>query len=206
MKKLIIEFLGTMFLVLVIGVSGNPLAIGAILMVMIYMGGHISGAHFNPAVTTAVLLRGKIAAKEAMQYWVAQIVGGLVGAAVAHWLKDGPTNVVVADGMWMEAIAGELLFTFALASVVLNVATSNETSGNSFYGLAIGFTVFAGAMTVGAISGGAFNPAVSISHNLMALNFNDLGAGNWCDMLLHIVCALVGGAVAASVYKMTNSD
>ncbi len=206
MKKLIIEFIGTFFLVLVIGLSGNPLAIGSILMVMVYMGGHVSGAHYNPAVTAAVLLRGKISAKEAMRYWGVQIAGGLIGAAVAHWMNGGPTEIVVADGKWMEAIAGEILFTFALVSVVLNVETSFDTAGNSFYGLAIGFTVFAGAMTVGSISGGAFNPAVSLGHNLMALNFNDLGAGNWCDMLLHVVCSLVGAAVAASVYKMTNND
>lgn len=206
MKKLIIEFIGTMFLVLVIGVSGNPLAIGAIYMAMIYMGGHISGGHFNPAVTAAVLLRGKIAPKEAMQYWGVQLAGGLIGAAVSYWMKNGPTPVAVAEGMWVEAIAGEILFTFALASVFLNTATSGDTAGRSFYGLAIGFTVLAGIMAVGPISGGAFNPAVSLGHNLMALNFNDLGAGNWCDMLLHVLCALVGGAVAASVYKMTNSD
>ncbi|MFI5171014.1 MAG: MIP/aquaporin family protein [Chitinophagales bacterium] len=203
MKKLIIEFIGTMFLVLVIGISGNPLAIGATLMVMVYMGGHISGAHYNPAVTTAVLLRGKITMNEAGKYWLAQIGGGLLGAAVAYWFKDGPTSVAIATGvdgekMLLEAIVGEVLFTFALAMVVLNVATSEQTKGNSFYGLAIGFTVFAGAMSVGAISGGAFNPAVGFCHNLFA--------ENWSDMWVHIVCPLVGGAVAASVYKMTNPD
>ncbi|MEZ5014867.1 MAG: aquaporin [Chitinophagales bacterium] len=198
MKKLIIEFIGTMFLVFTIGVSGNPLAIGSILMVMVYMGGHISGAHYNPAVTFAILLRGKIQMQEASRYWIAQIAGGLLGAALSYWITDKATAVAVTDGMLLEACAGEILFTFALALVVLNVATSGETSGNSFYGLAIGFTVFAGAMTVGNISGGAFNPAVGFCHNLFAKN--------WGDMWVHIVCPVVGAAVAASVYKMTNAD
>lgn len=203
MKKLIIEFIGTMFLVLVIGISGNPLVIGSILMGMVYMGGHISGAHYNPAITAAILLRGKMTMNEAGAYWLAQILGGLLGAAVAYWFKDGPTAVAVATGldgekMLLQAVVAEVVFTFALAMVVLNVATSKHTIGNSFYGLAIGFTVFAGAMAVGSISGGAFNPAVGISHNIFAQN--------WTDMWVHIVCPLVGGAVAASVYKMTNPD
>lgn len=204
MKKLIIEFIGTLFLVLVIGLSGNPLAIGSILMVMVYMGGHISGAHYNPAVTLAITLRGKMQMNEAVRYWVAQILGGLLGGAISMWIKgvtggDGVTNVAVGEGYSaLEAVAAEIIFTFALASVVLNVATSKDTAGNSFYGLAIGFTVFAAAMSVGAISGGAFNPAVGIGH--------DVWAQNWSDLWIYIVGPLVGGAIAASVYKMTNDD
>lgn len=199
MKKLIIEFIGTMFLVFVIGLSGNPLAIGATLMVMIYMGGHISGAHYNPAVSLAVLLRGKMMSSEMFQYWIAQIAGALVGAGVSKWLSGSDFPVAVGDGRTViEALAAEILFTFALASVVLNVATAKDNAGNSFYGLAIGFTVFAGAMTVGAISGGAFNPAVSIGHNVFAQN--------WGDIWIHIVGPVVGAAVAASVFRMTSTN
>jgi len=204
MKKLIVEFIGTMFLVLVIGLSGNPLAIGSMLMVMVYMGGHISGAHYNPAVTLAVMLRGKIQMGEAMRYWIAQLAGGLLGGAISMWLKgalggDGVTNVAVGDGYGIaEALAIEVIFTFALALVVLNVATSKDNTGNSFYGLAIGFTVFAAAVAGGGISGGAYNPAVGIGH--------DVWAQNWSDIWIYIVGPLVGGAVAASVYKMTNED
>jgi aquaporin Z len=204
MKKLIIEFIGTMFLVLVIGLSGNPLAIGSVLMVMVYMGGHISGGHYNPAVTLAVVMRGKMEMNEASRYWIAQILGGLFAGAVSMWLKgvgggDGATNIAVGEGYGViEALAVEIIFTFALASTVLNTATSKDTAGNSFYGLAIGFTVFAGAMSVGGISGGAFNPAVGIGH--------DVWAQNWSDIWIYIVGPLVGGAIAASVYKMTNDD
>lgn len=198
MKKLIIEFIGTMFLVMVIGLSGDPLAIGAILMVMVYMGGHISGAHYNPAVSLAVLLRGKITSSEMLQYWVAQIAGGIVGAAVSNWLM-GSTPVSVGEGHTViEALAIEVLFTFALASVVLNVATSKDTSGNSFYGLAIGFTVLAAAIAGGGISGGAYNPAVGISHNVFAQN--------WGEIWIHIVGPIIGAAVAASVFRMTSGN
>lgn len=198
MKKLIIEFIGTLFLVMTIGISGNPLAIGAILMVMVYMGGHISGAHYNPAVTVAILIRGKITMGEAVRYWIAQIAGAFAGAGLAYYFKDGSTTVGFDDNMLVQALIGEVLMTFALASVVLNVATSGDTAGNSFYGLAIGFTVFAGAMVMGPISGGAFNPAVSIGHNVLA--------GNYGDIWVHIVGPVAGASLAAFVYKLTNND
>lgn len=199
MKKLIIEFIGTMFLVMVIGLSANPLAIGCVLMVMVYMGGHISGAHYNPAVSLAVLLRGKISSSEMLQYWAAQFAGGLLGAAVTNWMMGDYTEVAIGNGHTvLEALAAEILFTFALAMVVLNVTTAKDNTGNQFYGLAIGFTVFAGAMAVGGISGGVFNPAVSIGHNVFAQN--------WGDIWIHVVGPLSGAAVAASVFRMTSTN
>ena len=146
---------------------GRRSAIGSALMVMVYAGGHISGGHFNPAVTLAVLLRGRITAADAVPYWVRQLVAAVVGGAagqVRH-RPQGPArrrrhhrrpHLIVA------ALLAELLFTFALAWVVLNVATSKDHPTNSFYGLAIGFTVLAGAVAVGGVSGGAFNPAVAL--------------------------------------------
>jgi aquaporin Z len=196
MKKLIIEFIGTLFLVLVIGLSGNPLAIGCILMTMVYMGGHVSGAHYNPAVSLAILLRGKITTNEMLQYWVAQLAGGLVGAALSNWLAGATPVAVGMDYTVLEALAVEVLFTFALASVVLNVATAKGTAGNSFYGIAIGFTVLAAAVAGGGISGGAYNPAVGISHNVFAQN--------WGEIWIHIVGPIIGGVVAASVFRIVS--
>lgn len=197
MKKSIIEAIGTMFLVLVICLTGDALSIGCVLMVMVYMGGHISGAHFNPAVSLAVMMRGKMKSSEMMQYWIAQIAGGLIGAGVSYWLKGEASPVAPPDGMDMIKVLGaEFIFTFALALVVLNVATSKDTANNSFYGLAIGFTVFAGAKAVGGISGGAFNPAVGIAPNVFA--------GNWSDIWLYIVAPLVGAALASIVFNMTS--
>lgn len=199
MKKLIIEFIGTLFLVLVIGLTGNPLAIGAILMVMVYMGGHISGAMYNPAVSLAVMLRGKLSMSEMLQYWIAQIAGAVIGAGLCEWFKGEATTVSVGESYTvMQALVAEIAFTFALATVVLNVATARDNVNNSFYGLAIGFTVFASATAAGSISGGAFNPAVGLGHILFA--------GNWADLWIYFVGPLVGAAVAASVFRMTSTN
>ena len=202
MNKYIAEFIGTFFLVLTIGctiIPGAagviaPLAIGAALMVMVFATGHISGAHLNPAITLAVFLRGKFPAKDVIPYWIAQIAAGIVAAVVAVFLcgKSGTpmeiTNVPAA-------FVAEFLFTFALAFVVLNVATG--TAINSFYGLAIGMTVMVGAFAVGSISGGAFNPAVAVGLGVMKLV-------SFSQIWIHIVADLAGGAVAAFTFKALN--
>lgn len=204
MKKYLAEFIGTFFLVLTIGctvIPGAagvipPLAIGAALMVMIFAGGHVSGAHFNPAVTLAVFVRGKCDAKDVVPYWVAQIVAGILAALVAVWLV-GKSGTPMEIKNVPQAFVAEFLFTFALAYVVLNTATAKGTANNSFYGLAIGMTVMTGAFAVGGISGGAFNPAVAVGIAVMNLvNFGQI----W----IHIVADLAGGLVAALTFKALN--
>ncbi|MBP6365999.1 MAG: aquaporin [Nitrosomonas sp.] len=205
MKKFMTEFIGTFFLVLTIGLTvipGNagviaPLAIGSVLMALVYAGGHISGAHYNPAVTLAVLIRGKCTLSEAPIYLVAQIGGAAAAAFTAQFLVGPGTAAETIDVN--KSLVAELLFTFALAYVVLNVATAKGTSGNSFYGLAIGFIVMVGAFSVGSISGGAFNPAVAIGAPLMGLM-------NWSDIWIHISADFAGGALAAIVFNMLNPD
>jgi aquaporin Z len=204
MRKYIAEFIGTFFLVLTVGCTVIPaaegvipaLAIGAVLMVMIFAGGHISGGHFNPAVTFAVFVRGKLLIKDVVPYWLAQIAAGIAAALVAMFLigKSGTpmeiTNVPAA-------FVAEFLFTFALAYVVVNCATAKGTLDNSFYGLAIGFTALAGIFAVGSISGGAFNPAVAIGAAVMKIvNFQDI----W----IHIMAELAGGLLAGVTFKFLN--
>jgi aquaporin Z len=178
LKKYLAEFIGTFFLVGTIGfcvIKPNdagafaPLAIGSVLMVMIFAGGHVSGGHFNPAVTLAVFLRGKCPAADVAPYMVAQVLGAAVAAATVLFMKGNP-SVEAANPDIARALLAELLFTFALCYVVLNVATAKGTSDNSFYGLAIGFTVLVGAYSVGAVSGGAFNPAVAVGITIMGLS------------------------------------
>ena len=200
MKKYITEFIGTFFLVLTIALSGEPLAIGAALMVMVFAGGHISGAHYNPAVTLAVLMRGRIALSEALVYMGSQLAGAVVAALIAGWLMGFPeTAALQLDDRIVKALAAEILGTFALAYVVLNVATAKGTIGNSFYGLAIGFTVFAMATGLGKISGGAFNPAVAVGLTVLKI-----------FALKHIWVYLIGcfggAALAALIFKMINPD
>jgi aquaporin Z len=204
MKKYIAELIGTFFLVLTIGCSviGNgagplaPLAIGSALMVMIFAGGHISGAHFNPAVTLGVWLRGKCETKDVVPYMMFQIIGAVLAAFVVEFLKAGAT-VTPLHPATLPALVAEFLFTFALVYVVLNVATAKGTSGNSFYGLAIGFTVLVGAFSVGNISGGAFNPAVAVATSIMGLS-------SWTNLWIYLLADFGGAAVAAGAFKVVS--
>jgi len=213
MKKLVVEFIGTFFLVFTIGcavVSGAiipGLVIGSALMVMIYAGGHISGAHYNPAVTLAVFVRGKIGAGEMIQYWIVQIIGGVIGALCSYYVmgsNPGSVQHHPGDGVsTMTALFAEFIGTFALAYVVLNAATSKNTAGNSFYGLAIGFTVFVMAASLGHVSGGAFNPAVGLGRNIgEMIALGSMVSAFW----IYIVGPLAGGALAAVVFNYLNPD
>jgi len=209
MNKYVTEFVGTFFLVLTIGMtvlSGTPfapIAIGCALMVMVYMGGHVSGAHYNPAVSLAVLLRGKMSAGDLIPYWIAQIAGAFAAAYVCYLVHGKAFPVAPgANVSAAKAVSVELLYTFALALVVLNVATSTKTAGNSFYGLAIGFTVLAAAYAGGGVSGGAFNPAVGIGPNLVNAM---VGGGSLANLWIYLVGPLAGGALAAGVFKVQDA-
>ena len=203
LRKLIVEGIGTFFLVftigqVVIGVEGPaaalaPLAIGSALMVMIYAGGHISGGHFNPAVTLAVWMRGRARAAEVLPYWVAQIAGAVLAAPTVRYLKAGAVTTPGTPEPG-PALLAEFLFTFALCYVVLNVATARGTEGNSNYGLAIGFTVLVGAYAVGGVSGGAFNPAVAIGITAMGISALQ-------SLWIFLVANLAGGAAAGLLFN-----
>lgn len=203
MKKYLVEFIGTFFLVFTVGMSVRsgaplaPLAIGASLMVMIFAGGHVSGAHFNPAVTLAVFIRGKIEAKDFIPYWVAQLLAGAVAALVVTFLFEGkPAGGPALHGT-VPSVIVEFLFTFALAWVVLNTATHKGTAGNSFYGAAIGMTVMTGAVAVGGVSGGAFNPAVGLGVFAMGLESAK-------QLAVYVVSDLAGAAVAALAFRTVH--
>ena len=213
MNKYLVEFIGTFFLVftignVVIGTSGPaaalaPLAIGSALMVMIFAGGHISGAHYNPAVTLAVFLRGKCDAADVVPYIVSQCLGAIIAAIAVIFLKGvevmASVEAMDISSTLPQVLLAEFLFTFALCFVVLNVATADGTANNSFYGLAIGFTVLAGAFAVGGISGGVFNPAVAIGISV-------LGIGAWPSIWVYLVANFTAGAVAAGVFKFVDSS
>lgn len=201
------EFVGAFFLVLTIGlcvvqdVAPAPLAIGTALMVMVYMGGHISGAHYNPAISVAMVLRGKLDRRDLLPYVISQILGTAAAALVVRVLTGEFLTVAPGAGVPAPvALLAEILFTFALALVILNVATSPRTEGNSYYGLAIGFTVMTGAFAVGGISGGVFNPAVGTGPILVAL----AGGGSAEALWLYWVGPLIGAWAAVAVYRMQH--
>jgi aquaporin Z len=204
--KYLTEFIGTFFLVLTIGltvlggVPMPPLAIGSSLMVMVYMGGHVSGAHYNPAVSLALLLRGKLPASQFVPYVVAQVAGALVASLAAYVIIGQTFAPAPGDGVSpLSALLVETFYTFALALVVLNSAATEKTKGNSFYGLAIGFTVAVAAFSGAKISGGAFNPAVGIGPTIVnAL----VGGGTWSHLWLYLVGPFVGAALATLVFGL----
>ena len=203
-KKLLAEFIGTFFLVFVIAISGDPLAIGIILTVMVYMGWHISGAHYNPAVTIGMIVRGKIGAMDAIWYILTQLVAAFIAAAV--WLSITGSPLLPTPGEMVttwQAFAVELLFTFVLVTVILQVATNPATKWNDYYGLAIWFTILAAATAGGPISWGAFNPAVGLGPWLL-----DAVRGWGFDhvWLLYLVAPVLGWVLAWLVYKVMGSD
>ncbi|MDZ4819531.1 MAG: aquaporin [Planctomycetota bacterium] len=206
MNKYIYEMIGTFFLVLTIGCSvlpgasaGSlaPLAIGSALMVMVYATGHLSGGHLNPAVTIGVWLRGRCSTLDVIPYILFQCAGAAAAAFAAMYLRPEAATVATPDVG--KALLAEFLFTFALVYVVLNSATAKANAGNSFYGLAIGFTVLVGAFAVGDISGGAFNPAVAVGVSIMKLSA-------WENLWIYLVANFGGGVLAAIVFRLLNRE
>lgn len=204
--KYIYEFIGTFFLVFTVGmtvVAPNsagmmaPLAIGSVLAVMVFAGGHVSGGHYNPAVSFSVFLSGKLSLKDLRRYWIVQLLAGVVAGFLTIYFKGSPSHSPQTLDI-AKALIAEFIFTFALCYVVLNSAVAKATKGNSFYGFAIGFTVLVGAYAVGAISGGAFNPAVALGITIMKLT-------TWANIWIFLVANLLGGACAALVFKRAEA-
>jgi aquaporin Z len=207
--KLITELTGTFIFLTVIALSGSagplaPLAIGAALMVMVYMGGHISGAHYNPAVSFGMFLRRKLDATEMVAYWGAQLLGAVLAFGVGY-LVSGQTPGIHPGAKFhvFQALGLEILFTAVLVLVIINVAATKATQGNSFYGLAIGFTIVAAAFVGGPISGGAFNPAVGFGATLGSAMF---GGGGWSDLWIYLVGPFIGGAIGAGINHLQVSS
>ena len=206
MGKYFMEFIGTFFLVFTVGMTViepsagplAPLAIGAVLMVMVYTGRHISGGHYNPAVTLSVLVRGRIQGMDAINFMVVQIVAGFAAAMVVGFLKpDVALNPIQHDVV--NSLIAEFLFTFALCFVFLNTTTAKSTEGNSYFGLAIGATVMVGAYAVEYISGSAFNPAVAFGISLM-------GITAFTHIWIYLVACFLGGGVAGWAFLAMNPD
>ncbi len=201
MRRYIIEFIGTFFLVFTAAFTGNPLAIAGILSAMIYMGGYISGGHYNPAVTLAVLIRGKISVIDTLMYMIAQVLAA-AGASALYLSLTGekflPAPSVLAT--FQSAIVMEALITFALASVVLHVATSDETSGNQYYGIAIGLVIMTGVFA-GGLSGGVYNPAVALGAYLA--DFSHF-AEHVKNLWIYLIGPFSGGILGGLLFKIVS--
>jgi aquaporin Z len=207
-NKLITELVGTFVFFSVIALSGAagpfapfaPLAIGTALMAMVYMGGPISGAHYNPAVSFAVFLRRKMTVTDMVAYWAVQLVAAAL-AFTFGYLVSGHTPGIApgAKADWLQAVAVEITYTAALALVVLNVAATKATQGNPYFGLAIGFTIAAAIYAGGSISGGAYNPAVGFGATFGSAMFAN---GGWEHLWIYIAGPLVGAAIGAGIHRL----
>lgn len=205
--KYLYEFIGTFFLVFTVGMAvldpnsvglWAPLAIGSVLAVMVFAGGHISGGHYNPAVSLAVFMRRKLTLQDLLLYWVVQLAAAVIAAITTLYFKGHGAESTLQPDL-VKAFLAEFLFTFALCYVVLNVATARATAGNSYFGWAIGFTVLVGAYAVGSISGGAFNPAV-------ALGITILNISSWSNIWIYFLSNLLGGVAAALIFNAAHQD
>jgi aquaporin Z len=205
MIDLIAEAVGTFFLVLTIALSGDPLTIGFVLMVLVYAGAPLSGAHYNPAVTVALFLRNKINQSKTIRYILVQLLGSIVAAIVASIFHRPLIVEPSASVPWLTAVVGEALFTFLLVFVILQVAANKKTQGNQYFGFAIGGTVFVAASAMGKISGGAFNPAVGIG----PLIGNVLAGNRLFDpslFFLYIIGPVAGAVIAAYLHAYTQGE
>ncbi len=203
MNKYIIEFLGTFFLVLIIGLSQNPVAIGLGLAVLVYMGAHISGAHYNPVVSLAMLINDQIELKDFSFYLASQLLGSVV-ATYFIMLLGNDFEVISNTNDISSFFVAEILFTFLLVFVILNVALNKKLEGNQFYGLAIGLTVTAGAFAVGNISGAVFNPAVSFGPSLFSFIDPQVVGANISSsdfFIYYLISGIIGSVIASYLYK-----
>lgn len=205
-RKYVVEFIGTFFLLLAItlAISGGlgyfaPLAIGCMLIAMVYAGGHISGAHFNPAVSLAIYLRGKLDGGDVLPYMVAQFTGGTLAVMLSGFLLES-LNIGEPSPQVLNvfpSLIAEVLGTIAIVYVILNVSTATRTTGNSYYGLAYGFVLMAGIYIFGNVTGGAFNPAVALGKTMA-------GYSSWADIWIYFVANFVGGALGAFLFQYVN--
>lgn len=199
MRGYLAEFLGTFFLVftfLSAAASDAPLAavsVSAMLVATVWAGAHISGAHFNPAISLGVFLQHRLSLADLFSYWAAQLLGALVASSIGMWIFELPhraLDVSRSDGL-LPALVVELLFTFALVYVVLSIGASKDQKTNLFYGLAMGLVVLAGTLTVAQVSGAAFNPAIAFG---MAV----AGEFGWSSIWVYLLAEMAGGGVAAA--------
>lgn len=207
-QRCLSEFLGTYFLVFTVGcnvLSGSPVwaatSIACVLMVSIYAFGGISGANFNPAVSVALALSLKMSWHDVGMYCLAQMSGGICGAFSYGILFSKVFNLQPGVHFgWFQAMLAEVLYTFMLCFVVLNVTTTAKNKGNQFYGLAIGFVIIAGGYAAGNISGGAFNPAIAFG-----IDVSSAGMGfGWA--IAYSIYEIIGAALAAGLFRVVRPD
>jgi aquaporin Z len=202
MKQSVVEFIGTFLLTCTFGLTMvppnvgpfAPLAIGAALAALVYAGREISGAHYNPAVTLAVWIRGKCSMKHAAMMMVAQVCGALAAGFLVVFMRSGTTTPLLTLDP-AKALVAEFVFAFALVLVFLSVMAAGRERSSS--GLALGFVLMAGMYCTAPISGGAFNPAIAVGSAVT-------GLGTWATLWIYFLAEFAGAAVAALLFRAVS--
>jgi aquaporin Z len=211
MRKYINEFIGTFFLVLtmvMVCYNGTPtgfapLAIGIAMAAMIHAGAHISGAHYNPAVTIAFFMQKKISLNDGVAYMAAQIIGAVFAAFTAMTLLGGVAESTDPRPFQFQSpvppLLAEFIGTFVMVYVILNVAMNKSEHSKSFYGLSVGFIVIANTFVFSPVSGGGFNPAV-------AIGLSSIKAFDWANLWVYCAGSILGGAVASIIFSFVTTE
>ena len=200
MKRYVMEFLGTFFFVFTIAMTSNPLAAAIMLMAWLYIGGHISGGHYNPLVSLAVAMRGRLAWDILPFYMLSQIAAGAAAFGLSFFFHDQIMLPHPGEGIsLLEAGVIEVLLSFVLGLVVLMVATSRHYAQSQIFGVAIGLTIFALAALGSPISGGLFNPAISVGAAIVGL-LKGMPI-MWAEVFMYVIGSLLGGALASYAFN-----
>jgi aquaporin Z len=190
-------------LVLIIGINGNPLAIGFGLMVLIYLGFHSSGAHYNPIVTLAMLFRKEISLLDSINYIIFQILGAVLAGSAVFFLTSVTMEVQPNLSATVYQILGyEVLFTYLYVYAFLTVTSHPKLKNNTFYGLVLGATIMVGLFSSIQTSGGVFNPATSVGVTLSHLFIGD-GVSKYY-LWYYLVGPALGGLIATAHYSLIN--
>lgn len=201
MKRYLAELVGTFFLTMAASFTGEPLAIGLMFMIMIYMVGPISGAHINPAVSLAMWIRGRLDAIHFGGYVIAQIIGACLVSLLAYAAVGTavPPKVIPAQALIFAGVI-ELLLSFVLVTLVLIVTTSNKFRDGHINGLVLGLTLAGLASFIGT-----YNPAIALGailpHLLLGAKAAGAAAPGVNELLVYVIVPFIGGALAAFNFK-----
>lgn len=201
MKRCMVECIGTFFLTLAISLTGNPIAIGLMLMTMIYIGGHISGGHFNPAVSFAFFLEKRLTSHWLLKYWLAQAIGASLALCVFMLVTCNmfvPEMVTGTSVMLAAFIEG--LFAMAFCWVILTMHLVPRYKDAHLAGMVIGLT-----LTAIAFVGGLFNPAVAVGSFVCNLVKNGICL-DAPTMIVYMISPLIGGLAASYLFNCFNTD
>lgn len=207
LKKCLVEFVGTFFIMFTFGAalfpnSNNafpPLAIAFIVIAVVYMGKSISGAQYNPAISLADSIRGKLSWKHLLPYVIVQFIAAAFAAYVLSFIIVVPPYSNETTFNIKAMFACEFLFTFLLTYTYLQTVNCEKTKGNSYYGLAIGSVILAAFLATAGTSYGVFNPAIALALIVMGLAQIKL-------VVFTIIANIIAGAAAAGIYKITSTD